>query len=125
MDTSTCYCRNRYCSMYGQSGTRARLRPHGMHRHAPRFKCAECDSLVFARTGTAYAGIRTDETVYRLGAKLLAEGMAIRATGRVLEVDKDTVCSWLPGLGRHCERVMAYNGPVKPDKKRSRLNVGS
>jgi IS1 family transposase len=64
--------------------------------------------LVWARNGTAYAGIRTPEATYRLGAKLLAEGLAIRATGRILEVDKDTVCEWVPRLGRHCLRVMVY-----------------
>ena len=44
-----------------------------------------------------------------MGAKLLAEGLAIRATARIIEVDKDTVCDWLPRLGRHCAHVMAYH----------------
>jgi IS1 family transposase len=64
--------------------------------------------LIWARSGTAYAGIRTPEATYRLGATLLAEGLAIRATGRILEVDKDTVGQWVPRLGQHCQRVMAY-----------------
>jgi transposase-like protein len=38
---------------------------------------------------------------YRRGAKALAEGVSIRATGRLVEVDKDTVNHWLPILGRH------------------------
>lgn len=108
MDTSTCYCRNRSCVLYGQSGQRAQLRPRGTHNHAPRFECGSCGHLVFARTGTAYAGIRVDEAVYQMGAKLLAEGLAIRATARLLEVDKDTVCDWLSELSQHCGRVMAY-----------------
>lgn len=109
MDTRTCYCRNRSCIAYGQSGHQSQLRPRGMHNHAPRFECTACGHLVFARTGTAYAGIRVHETTYQLGAKLLAEGVAIRATARLLGVDKDTVCGWLPGLGRHGARVMAYH----------------
>jgi len=40
---------------------------------------------------------------------LLAEGLTICATARLLEVDKDTVCGWLPGLGQHGARVMAYH----------------
>jgi IS1 family transposase len=64
--------------------------------------------LVWARTGTAYAGIRTGEMTYRLGAKLLAEGLAIRATARILQVDKDTVGQWVPRLGQHSLRLMAY-----------------
>jgi IS1 family transposase/transposase-like protein len=109
MDTRTCYCRNRSCPLYGQSWPRARLRPRGTHNRAPRFECEVCGHLVFARTGTAYAGIRMDETRYRMGAKLLAEGLAICATARILEADKDTVCDWLPGLRQHCARVMAYH----------------
>ena len=108
MDIQTCYCRNPNCVNYGQATNQAALRPFGNHRHAPRLQCRQCGHLVWARRGTAYAGIRTAETVYRLGAKLLAEGLAIRATGRILEVDKDTVCQWIPRLGRHCLRVMAY-----------------
>ena len=38
----------------------------------------------------------------------MAEGMSIRATGRLLDVDKDTVNHWLPVLGRHCQGVMNY-----------------
>jgi len=109
MDTSTCYCRNWFCPAYGRSGPQAQLRPRGRHNHAPRFECGVCGQLVFARTGTAYSGIRTDETRYCMGAKLLAEGLAIRATARIIEVDKDTVCAWLPRLGRHCARVIAYH----------------
>ena len=108
MDIRTCYCRNSKCVNYGQATGVLSLRPYGNHRHAPRLQCRECGHLVWARSGTAYAGIRTLETTYRLGAKLLAEGLAIRATSRILEVDKDTVCQWVPRLGRHSLRVMAY-----------------
>lgn len=108
MDIRTCYCRNSKCVNYGQATGITSLRPYGNHRHAPRLRCRECGHLVWARSGTAYAGIRTLETTYRLGAKRLAEGLAIRATSRILEVDKDTVCQWVPRLGRHSLRVMAY-----------------
>lgn len=109
MDTCTCYCRHRSCRRYGRTGKQAQLHPRGTHNHALRFECGACGYLVFARTGTAYAGIRLDEASYRFGTKLLAEGLAIRATARILEVDKDTVCGWLPGLGEHCARVMDYH----------------
>jgi IS1 family transposase/transposase-like protein len=108
VDLRTCYCRNSKCMNYGQATGVLSLHPYGNHRHAPRLQCRECVHLVWARSGTAYAGIRTLETTYRLGAKLLAEGLAIRATSRILEVDKDTVCQWVPRLGRHSLRVMAY-----------------
>jgi IS1 family transposase len=38
----------------------------------------------------------------------LAEGTSIRTTGRLLNIDKDTVCHWLPRLGEHCNQLMSY-----------------
>ena len=52
--------------------------------------------------------MRTDLSTYLRGAVALAEGVSIRATGRLLGVDKDTVNHWLPILGRHCQGVMNY-----------------
>jgi IS1 family transposase len=67
-----------------------------------------CDAVVSATTGTAYAGVRTEASTYLRGATALAEGLSIRATGRLLSVDKDTVNHWLPVLSRHCQGVMNY-----------------
>ena len=108
MDCATCYCRNPNCKRYGHTGKQARLRLYDWHRGAPRFYCKACGCLVYARAGMAYWDIRTDETTYRRGAIALAEGLSIRATGRLLTLDKDTVCGWLPRLGEHCNGVMNY-----------------
>lgn len=108
MKTDTCYCRNVHCQFYGFTGQRARPIFHDWHDGAPRFRCTHCDHLVGARAGTAYAGIRTAARIYQNGAAHLAEGSSIRATGRLLNLDKDTVCHWLPRLGEHCNRVMSY-----------------
>ena len=86
----------------------SRLRRHGSDGGEPRFQCAECGTVIEARAGTAYVGIRTDLQAYELGAKLMAEGMSMRATARILEVDKDSVCRWVVQLGGHCANVMAY-----------------
>jgi transposase-like protein len=108
MDDRTCYCRTPKCPLYGRMAPGARLKFRGWHRNATRFRCPACGQLVSARTGTAYAGIRTEANTYLRGATALAEGMSIRATGRLLGVDKDTVNHWLPVLGRPCQGVMNY-----------------
>jgi hypothetical protein len=90
MDYTTCYCRSPKCLMYGQVAPRARLKRHDWQRQGPRFRYARCGGIVSATTGTAYGGIRTDLTAYLRGATALAEGLSIRATGRLLDVDKDT-----------------------------------
>jgi transposase len=48
-------------------------------------------------------------TQYALGAKLLAEGLGVRAAARILEVDKDTVNQWLRRRGPHAAAIMAYH----------------
>ena len=108
MDDRTCYCRRATCVKYGQVGRAACLKYRDWHRQAARYRCQACGRLVSARTGTAYAGVRTDLGTYLRGVVALAEGMSIRATGRLVEVDKDTVNHWLPRLGRHCQRVMNH-----------------
>ncbi len=108
MDYTTCYCRLRRCSLFGKTGSSAQLKLHDWQRGGPRFRCQVCDEIVSASTGTAYAGIRTDLEIYRRGAKALAEGLSIRAIGRLVEVDKDTVNQWLPILGRQSQDVMNY-----------------
>ena len=108
MDIRTCYCRNHECRLYGLTGKKARLKFEDWHRGAPRFRCETCAKRMSARTGTAYAGIRTDETTYRYAVTALAEGLALRATGRMFGLDKDTLCGWLPQLGNHCESLMSY-----------------
>ena len=108
MACTTCYCWMPQCPLFGQVAPRAQFTWHDWHRQAPRWRCRACRALISARTGTAYAGIRTERTIYLRGAVALAEGMGIRATGRLLDVDKDTVNQWLPVLGRHCQGIMHY-----------------
>lgn len=108
MEYTTCYCRNPNCYLFGETSPRAQLKLYDWQRAGPRFQCKVCGDVVSASTGTAYAGVRTDLAIYRRGAKALAEGVSIRATGRLVEVDKDTVNHWLPTLGHHSQRVMNY-----------------
>ena len=108
MDYTTCCCLNPRCVLFGKVGPAAWLKPYDWQRAGPRFQCKGCRVVISASTGTAYAGVRTDLNIYRRGAKALAEGVSIRATGRLIEVDKDTVQRWLPILGQHGGGVMNY-----------------
>jgi hypothetical protein len=106
MDTGTSYCLNRRCELFGKVGAAARWKGYDWQRTGPRFECEACGRVLSASTGTAYAGVRTDLNTYRRGARALAEGVSIRATSRLIEVDKDTVQRWLPILGQHAAGVM-------------------
>ena len=108
MDFATCGCLNSACKLFGKTGAAARLTFHDRHPPAPRVRCLECGGVFSSSTGTAYVGIRTDPTTYRRGVQALAEGVSICATGRLIEVDKDTVQRWLPILSQQCGHVMNY-----------------
>jgi len=72
------------------------------------FQCQWCHSVFSETQGTVFFGLKTpQETVYR-ALKALAEGLGIRATARVFEVEADTVLLWLRRAGQHSEKVSAY-----------------
>ena len=110
MDMRTCQCRNKRCNLCGKMGAESKLRQWGSDGGGePRFRCDGCGKIHDVRDGTAYAGIRTELKTYEMGAKLLAEGNSIRGTGRILEMDKDTIDQWVVELGGHCARIAAYH----------------
>jgi IS1 family transposase len=52
--------------------------------------------------------VHAEEPNYTIAMRALAEGNSLRGTGRIVEVDKDTVCDWLDRAGRHCRAVTTY-----------------
>ncbi len=108
MELSTIYCPKQRCSSYGKYGYGKHLVRRGFDRGIPRLKCNRCQGTFSARHGTAYFGIHTEPRIYTIGARALAEGNSLRGTGRIIGVDKDTVCEWLDKSGRHCRAVMLY-----------------
>jgi len=58
--------------------------------------------------GTAYYGLDADPAIFETAVRALAEGNALRATARIVQVDKDTVCAWLHRVAYHCRTVMLY-----------------
>jgi transposase-like protein len=102
MEFSTCYCPNQSCSHYGIRGFGMHLVRRGYDRGIPRVLCIMCQNTFSVRHGTAYYGIRAEERIYEIALRALAEGNSLRGTGRIVEVDKDTVCDWLDRAGRHC-----------------------
>jgi transposase-like protein len=56
--------------------------------------------------GTPYFDLEHDPALFELAIRALAEGNSIRATARIIQVDKDTVCTWLDRAAHHCRLVM-------------------
>jgi transposase-like protein len=69
------------------------------------FLCRTCGKAFSSRTGTAFFDLRSRKKKILMGLRLLAEGLGLRATSRVLEIKLDTIRKWLAVAALHCEQV--------------------
>ena len=108
MDWETLYCPHRHCRGYGKPFSQGYLVKNGTSRGQPRAWCKACEASVVLSYGTAYYGLEADPAIFETAVRALAEGNALRATARIVQVDKDTVCAWLHRVACHCRTVMLY-----------------
>jgi len=108
MECTTCYCPHPQCTHYGQRGFDAHLVRCGTDRGIPRLLCTMCKATFSVRQGAAYCGVRAEDPHDTIAMRVLAEGHSLRGTGRIVDVDKDTVCDWVDRAGRHCRVVTTY-----------------
>jgi len=96
VDTSTHFCPNPDCAYrgwVGQGNLRANGHPNGGSWR--QLLCIACRGYFLETLGTIFHGKRVSvELIVRVIA-CLAEGLGIRGTARVFEVDPNTVLQWL------------------------------
>lgn len=108
MDWTTLYCPNRACAYYGQPWAQSRLVKNGMSHGTKQARCQVCHSSVSLSYGTAFYELQADPAWFALAVRALAEGNSLRATGRIVQIDKDTAAAWLDRAAQQCRRVMLY-----------------
>lgn len=108
MDWETLYCPNQHCRYYGIPFQQGRMVKNGTSYGQPQALCKDCGSSVALSYGTAYYGLDAAAAIFETTVRALAEGNSLRATGRIVQIDKDTVCDWLERAARHCRLVMLY-----------------
>lgn len=108
MDWETLYCPNDRCVYYGVPFKASLLVRNGTSRGYPQALCKACGSSVSMRYGTAYLNLEADPAIFETAVRALAEGNSLRATGRIVQIDKDTACDWLERAGQHCRLVQLY-----------------
>ena len=59
-------------------------------------------------TGRRTTGLGTDPLIFETAVRALAGGNSLRATARIVEVDKELVRNWLDRAARQCRAVMLY-----------------
>ena len=96
VDTSSHFCPNPDCRYHGGVGW-GNLRANGHPNGGPwrQLLCVACRRYFLETLGTIFHGKRASvELIVRVIA-CLAEGLGIRGTARVFEVDPNTVLQWL------------------------------
>jgi hypothetical protein len=96
VDTSRHFCPHEGCDSRGWLGL-GNLRANGHPNGGPwrQFHCAACDGYFPEHHGTIFHGKRVSVDLIVRVIACLAEGLGIRGTARVFEIDPNTVLSWL------------------------------
>jgi IS1 family transposase len=113
VDTSRHFCPNPDCAYRGWVGW-GNLRANGHPNGGPwrQLLCVVCRHYVLETLGTLFHGKRVaPELIVRVIA-CLAEGLGIRGTARVFEVDPNTVLQWLVEAA---EQLQAFSRHVLHD----------
>lgn len=108
MDWESLYCPNRCCRYYGIPFRQGLLVKNGASRGQPQALCRACGTSVSVRYGTAYCELDAEPVIFETAVRALAEGNALRAAARIVQIDKDTACDWLRRAGQQCRLVMLY-----------------
>lgn len=109
VDTSSHYCPDKQCRYYGWAGL-GNIRSNG-HPNGGRWRqlqCTVCGKCFMETSNTIFFGKRVPAEIIWRALKALAEGLDIRATARVFEVDPNTVEKWLRQAATHMEAVSQY-----------------
>src|SRR5712691_10031028 len=109
VDTSRHCCPHAGCHYRGWLGL-GNLRANGHPSGGPwrQFHCTSCQGYFLATHGTIFYGKQAAvELIVRVLA-CLAEGLGIRATARVFEVDANTVLRWLVEAAEQLRAFAAY-----------------
>lgn len=109
VDTSRHFCPHTDCDYRGWPGL-GNLRANGHPSGGPwrQFHCTSCEGYFPEHHGTIFHGKHAAvELIVRVLA-CLAEGLGIRATARVFEVDANTVLQWLVEAAEQLRAFCTY-----------------
>jgi len=102
MNAQEQFCWNSACPARGQRGY-GNIVIHSRKR--PRYKCTTCGQTFSERTGTLFAGLRSDPGLVVIVITLLTHGCPVQAIVQAYGLDERTVADWRDRAGRQCEQV--------------------
>jgi len=110
IDTSLYFCPYQDCPNYGKVGPENQIIGAGRYgkNQTQLLRCKVCGRTFSERRGTPLFNLKADEETFYRTIACLVEGNGIRATARIMGLDKDTVCRWLDRASQHVEAVSRY-----------------
>jgi IS1 family transposase len=121
VDTSRHFCPHSDCDYRGWLGL-GNLRANGHPSGGPwrQFHCTSCDGYFLATHGTLFHGKQAAVALIVRVLACLAEGLGLRATARVFEVDANTVWQWLVAAA---EQLRAFSASFLCDLHLEQLQL--
>lgn len=108
VELELCFCPNDACKDYGLrgQGNLTRQFAYGVHKDRHMLYCRTCRKRFAETRCTAFFGSKYSSKQIGTILKATAEGAGVRATGRILGLDKDAVNRVILKAGEHCDKVM-------------------
>ena len=108
-DIKQCFCPNEQCKDYGLrgQGNIAVRGKYGKNKSRDLLYCRTCGKRFASTHASALFGLHISADAIRQIIHHAAEGVGVRATARLLEMDKDTVNRVILRAGEHCAHVLS------------------
>lgn len=103
------FCPNEQCKDYGlrSQGNITIRGKYGKNKNRDLLYCRTCGKRFGATQASALFGLHLSAETIRQIIHHAAEGVGVRATARLLELDKDTVNRVILRAGEHCAHVLS------------------
>ncbi len=108
MEWASLYCPNWCVVFMVYLLTKVGLVRNGTSKGYKQALCQAWGSSGTLRYGTAYFGLEADPLIFETAVRALAEGNSLRATARIVQVNKNTTGDWLNRASQQCRQVMLY-----------------
>lgn len=108
-DVKNAFCPNIDCKDYGlqNHGNIAIRGKYGKNKDKDLLYCRTCGKRFASTRATAFFGLHlSDDKIVQI-IHHAAEGVGVRATSRLLDINKDTVNRVILRAGEHCEIVLS------------------
>jgi transposase-like protein len=108
-DVNNAFCPNTDCKDYGlQNHGNITIRgKYGKDKDKDLLYCRTCGKRFASTRATAFFGLHLSDDKIAQIIHHAAEGVGVRATSRLLDINKDTVNRVILRAGEHCEIVLS------------------